>query len=446
MLGVSRTTPNEPSKFNLAKVFNQKNAIFKDEAVFDLEYIPETLPHREDKLETLARYFQAIIYRDISCAGKVVIILGPPGSGKTVTANYFGQTLYEYCLSRSKDNPAITPLFFLHVNCRRTPSWHLIFTSILRGLIPAFPERGYSVFELLDHLTVYLNESGMRLLLCLDEIDCILTKPEDHDVLYALIRQDKNYISRRAPHHSATIMLQNQAQISLILITRNPQLLSRFDTSIRSSLALRVIPFEPYPTEQVWDILEIRAQEGLSPGTYSQEILEAITSGTNGDARRAIELLWQSGKQAEESGVLQINLENVISSKARVLPIKQETITDLSRHLKLLLSAIVSFFQENSSRTVVTTPEVRGRYEEICEEQGERPRKRTQIWAFLQRLEQLELITLNIVNKHTSTGDSRGRITHISVNLPIEKVVSLLHGSLLPDSSIYSSINSTEGV
>ncbi|MHA2243909.1 MAG: Cdc6/Cdc18 family protein [Candidatus Hodarchaeales archaeon] len=444
-------THDEQTKFDLTNLLNNQSSIFKDETVFEPGYVPKTLPHRENELETLVEYFRTIIYQDVPCAGKVVVILGPPGSGKTVTGNYFGQTLREYCLVRAKEDPAIAPLLFIHVNGRRTPTWHQVFTSILRGLVSAFPPRGFSASELLSCLAQCLNELGLRLLLCVDEVDYLLSKPGGQEIFYALVRPEENHkrwTSDKTIDQSTVVIdrrLQTyELEISLILITRNSQFMAQVDDAIQSSLAFRVMIFEPYTLDQVRGILTDRAQAGLNPGTYSSEILETISYHNNGDARQAIEQLWRSGKQAEKKGSYQINMNHVFIAIPSIRQVEKGVISDLSTHLKLLLLAIGSLSQEDNTRSYVTTPEVQTRYEEICDDQGESPRRQTQLWTYLQHLQQLDLVKLDIVNAHTTIGKSLGRKTHIKINFSVEEVLPLLLDEIPLNSLPYTLNDSTE--
>ena len=108
------------SKFDLAKYFNKTHTIIKDEQIFEPNYIPECLVHREKELSSLATFFKSIISKNSinsgrsGQSGKQMIIQGSVGLGKTVVVKQFGDTLEDYCRNRSNEN--IIRISFFHMN------------------------------------------------------------------------------------------------------------------------------------------------------------------------------------------------------------------------------------------------------------------------------------------------------------------------------------------
>ncbi|UCG90211.1 MAG: AAA family ATPase [Candidatus Heimdallarchaeota archaeon] len=402
------------SKFDLTKFLAKKQTIIKDDQVFEPNFIPEYLVHRENELTLLANHFKSIISKNSIITGKQVIIQGPVGLGKTVVVRQFGLTLENYCCAKSEDN--IANLSFFHMNCRRQRSWYLILTSILTQLVPAFPIRGFSVDELLTYLVKILKERNQGLLICLDEIDYLLSETKGHDVLYSLTR-----------HHEGVNHCE-QTQISLILVTRNPHFQKFLDPALLSSLSQRVIIFEPYNATKLFDILSLRAQQGLYEEAYSNDILKTIADFAykNGDARYAIELLWRSAKVAEQEESQYIDFEHIRKAQVSIFPIKQSIITDLTSQLKKVLFALALLLKHEKNRAFVTTNELQNKYNEICKKSQEKPRKQTQFWNYLQKLAGLGLIELQVQNRHQN-GKSAGRTTLISISdLPVSDLLLLL--------------------
>ncbi|MHA2203663.1 MAG: Cdc6/Cdc18 family protein, partial [Candidatus Hodarchaeales archaeon] len=389
-------------------------SIIKDDTVFEPTFIPENLVHRDTELSLVANHFKSIVSKSAKISGKQVIIQGPVGLGKTVVAKHFGLTLEKYCHSSSDAN--IAKIVYFHMNCRRQRSWYLILTSILRQLVPAFPLRGFSVDELLTYLIHIITERNQGLLICLDEIDYLLSEAKGVDVLYSLIR-----------HHEG-INQKKQARISLICVTRNPRFQNLLDSALLSSLSQRIIVFEPYTAEQLFDILFQRAQQGLYESAYSKEVLKTIASlaFNTGDARYAIELLWRSAKVAEQEESSTINFEHVRKAQVSVFPINQSIITDLPPQLKRVLLALASLLNSQKNTAHVTSSELREKYREICKKFHSKPRKQTQFWNYLQQLAKQGLIELEVHNRHEN-GKSAGRTTLIGISdLPVGDLLFLL--------------------
>lgn len=398
--------------FNLVKFLNQQQNIIKDEHIFEPTYIPECLIHREKELSLLANHFKSVLSKNTSKSGKHIIIQGSVGLGKTVVVKKFGLTFEEFC----RANKDVSKVSYFHINCRRQRSWYLILTSILRQLVPAFPIRGFGVDELLSFLTKIMNEKDHGLLICLDEIDYLLSERSDHDVLYSLIRYHEGVL-----HHE-------QIPISLILITRNPHFQTLLDNALLSSLCHSLIVFEPYNSVQMFDILSLRVQKGLHENTCSDDIIRSITSlmVNNGDVRTAIELLWRAAKVAEQEKSPRINFEHIRKAKSSLFPIKQSIITDLPQQQKYILQALALLLRYETSRNFVTTRELQEKYCEICIEAQIHPRKQTQFWTYLQELAKHGIIELEVRNRHRN-GKSAGRTTMISISdIPISELLLLL--------------------
>ncbi|MFX0050969.1 MAG: Cdc6/Cdc18 family protein [Candidatus Hodarchaeota archaeon] len=402
------------SNFDIINFLNQKHSILKREEVFEPNFIPERLAHRTEELVQLTNHFKSIISRKKSQSGKQVIIQGPVGSGKTVVAKQFGLTLEAFCSDRSDQDRA--RLSFFHKNCRRQRSWSLIFNSILRQLVPAFPVRGFSADELLNYLIKVLEERKQGLLLCLDEFDYLMSESKGQNILYSLIR-----------YHEG-INTHQDTQISLILITRNPYYQSLFDSALLSSLSQCIIKFEPYSQAQLYDILSYRAKYGLYETAYTEAIIKQVCSLAfkNGDARYAIELLWRSAKVAEQERKLKIEFEHLRKAQVSVFPLKQSFITDLPSQIKYVLLALALLLNLEINRASVTSTELRKKYVEICRENHIRPRKQTQFWIYLQELAKQGIIELEVKNQHEN-GRSAGRTTFISIpDFPVSELLILL--------------------
>ena len=413
------------TRFILESCFNQRSDIFIDEEVFEPSFIPESLVHREVELETLAQHFKPLLNMNGKNHGNHVIIQGSVGLGKSTVVKQFGATLEKYSIERTEEN--IPLILYFHLNCRRQRSWNLLFTSILRQLISAFPARGYSAAELFECLQSLIKERNQKLLLCLDEIDYLLSK--GGDFLYSLIR---NYEGTNAKHSSG---------ISLVLITRNPSFQAYLDSTLYSSLSKRMIIFHPYNVEQLFDILLSRAKLGLKSTSYSHQILKEVASlsHTHGDARYAIELLWRAAKMAESSGKQEIHFEHVRKAQASNFPIKSSIITSLPAHQRLVLLSIARLLQQYPSKSYAYSTEIIKQYEKSCEEVGEIPRKLTQFWSYLRELKINGFIQIQIVNRHKK-GRSEGRVAKISINdLPVRELISLLSRKINTNDYICSS-------
>jgi len=404
--------------FRLVDCFDQQSQIFEKEEVFGPSFIPESLYHREKEFSALASHFKVILAKSSNIPGKQVIIQGSVGLGKTAVAKQFGITLESY--SQKKNDIDNNRIAFFHLNCRRLRSWNLILTSILRQLVPAFPLRGYSASELLVFLGSIMEERNQKVLLCLDEIDHLISRSNGQDILYSLIRGNEGTCKGKS------------SSFSLILITRNPNFQEYLDPAIFSSLSKRMIIFPPYTHNQILDIVTRRAEQGLKLSAFSPEILEmiAVMAQKQNDARYAIELLWRAGKTAEGEKKQEILYEHVRKAQLNNFPVKQSLIADLPQHQKLILFTIAQLLLRRNSEGYILSNEIKREYEINCAIKGIIPRKQTQYWIYLQELTKSGLITSEVINRHIK-GKSLGRTAKISISdFPVGELTAFLDKTL----------------
>jgi cell division control protein 6 len=373
-------------------------------------------------MKGLVNYFRSIITNPTASSRKVVLY-GPVGTGKTLVSRAFGHDIAQYI---KKEHQPGNPIFkYFHVNCRKTKTPHLILTTALRELVPGFPLRGFSVDELLRMFTLLLFEQNLVVLLVLDEIDYLISD-ERTDFLYQLSR-----IEECPPVHNSRYSnysgSKTEARFNLMAITRDKNFRHYLDSSTASSLGRNFILFPPYSRNQLFDIINDRAERGLREECYDDELIEVIASLAEeyGDARFAIELLWRSAKLADKEAVDCITPEHVRKAIVAVLPMEKSVISELAQHQQIILLSIAKLLNDN--RPVVTTPEIKEFYIQICEEAGIRPRRPTQVWAYLKDLSRLGLIHQEVENRHNTQGRSLGRVTSVRIrDIPLKEIIEII--------------------
>jgi cell division control protein 6 len=379
---------------------SQENTVFVDERILDLNYIPDTLLHRDEELRMLNALFDFMIQNPYDISQRAIII-GDVGTGKTALAQRFGLNLMKQANSRRLN------VRYIHVNCRELRgSLFMILRRIVQSLRPQFPERGYAASELLETLIQILDEENIQLLLGLDEIDSLIEK-EGSEALYYLTR-----VQERRP--------EEERRLSLLVISRDVEIFRRLDRSTLSSLQRNVIRMSSYSQGELSDIVRSRAERAFKENAISLEIIEFISelaSMERGDARYAIDLLWRSGKYADVSYSNNIQLEHVRKAAATLFPVLREsTVKQLSLHEQLVLLGIGRFFLRNEVAKA-TTGEIETSYHIVCEEYGEKPRGHTQLWKYMNNLKNLDAIDIKL------SSTSRGRTHLISLSkIPAEEL------------------------
>ena len=130
----------------------RKTSVFKRDGIhkLDFEYVPSRLPHREEYLEKLVKFFRVAIDQP-GMLSERILITGESGTGKTATAKRVGAALERIAKNRGMN------LIYAHINCRTTSGKFGLVQNIIRQAAPTLPLRGYGPIELLHALWDYLN-------------------------------------------------------------------------------------------------------------------------------------------------------------------------------------------------------------------------------------------------------------------------------------------------
>ncbi len=404
-------------------VFGSTSKIFINESILYPEYIPKKHPHRGKHLLELGNVMRNFVVNEKALPVKVVL-LGPPGTGKTMIASKFGDIIRDMCRSR---RGIARPIEYIIVNCYILKSPFSIYREVASRLGLTIPRRGFSKEEVLKLIVNQLEIQGKALILVLDEAD-FLTRGPKSEIFYDLARLVEAYPERRP-------------RISLIFIMRNPLSILNLDGAIRSTLFHYVIKFKPYSKAEIIDILWARIEEGaMHPSAVDDEITDMIGElvghdrGGNGDARMALEILFIAGKKAESRGRSSIVPEDVREAFSMVTPFPKSLLEYLELHEVLLLLALVRLLKNNEFVNWVTTGTLEDMYADICDEYDVEPRGHTMVWEYIQRMKDMGIL------KATPTSKGKGRTTRISLpgvplNVLEEELLRLLRKHLLKKES-----------
>ncbi len=374
-----------------------KPSIFKDERKLDINFIPDTLPHRNKELSLLSQLFLTLLTNPNEISRKV-LVTGRTGIGKTVTVKFFGNLLVK--AAKKKD----ISISYIHVNCRKERTSYKVMIKIIRSINKSFPKRGYSPQDLLEIIDDFLNTHNLHILIILDELNYLINN--DNDLIYSLTRLNDD--SYNVPQ-----------RISLIGIVRDVSCINNLDNSTLSTLQRNIIRFENYTNEQIFDILKYRAEISFKKNVLSDELIEMISDivSLNGDIRYGLNLLWKAGKIAENKNLKLISSECIRLANQDMVPFSTlDILKDMtSQKLIFLLATILHLKTNNENR--ITFLEILKPYLILCENAGLRPRSYSQLWNYLQEYKKEKLIYVKLQSKSI-----RGRKALIEIpDIPLLK-------------------------
>ena len=348
------------------------SSVIKNPNTLDFDYVPEELLHREEPLRLLAQMFKPLL----SNISQNSVIRGPVGTGKTVIAKKFCSSLVNLARKQGKI------VEYIHINCRKRSTDAMALLGILNYFDSRFPDRGFSVQEMLQVLRKQLKKRDVQLLVVLDEADALLKK-NSSNIVYSLTRFSDESSKERIP-------------ISLILISQK-DVLSMLDSSSLSTFKRsNVVSLNKYSREELFDIVRQRIDIAFHNGTVDEGCAELIADIASewGDARFAIELLWKAGIAADHQHVQMVVPEHVRTAKAETYSIVTESkLRNLERHQLITLQAIAKRLYRDGT-AYVNTGDAEKTYVLTCEEYDEKPRTHTMFWNYLKDVESAGFINI----------------------------------------------------
>ncbi len=378
---------------NIFDEIGDKESVFKDKKFLDHRFLPDRLPHREEQIRSIAKYWVEALN---GVTPPDVTIYGKTGTGKTAVAKFAMKQLKE--ASRDCDVNIRTE----YIRCTDYTTEYQVIARLCQQLGRDVPYRGWTKAEIVNTFRNMFKKNAfgqdMILMVVLDEIDILLRNDGD-GLLYTLTRTDN---------------------VSILSISNYVEFKKFIKPRVRSSLRDREIVFPPYGAQQLVDILEERSKLSFKEGALDDDVIPlcaALAAKEEGDARYALDVLRTAGEIADERESEIVQGDFVREAKDYI---EHNKITDIVLTLpsqqQRVLEAILYLTKRKEEITSGRLYEV---YKDISKGDSVSYRR---IFDFINELEMLGLISTNTVSR----GRGKGR-TNI-INLQCD--TSLLEDSL----------------
>ncbi len=389
--------------------FISKESLFSNKSVLQSNFVPETINHREEQLNQIAKILAPALKQD---KPSNLFIYGKTGTGKTLTIKYL---INEMSSVAEKNNVLIK---FIYINCKLKKSAdteYRLIAQLAREFGKAIPSTGLPTDEVYKIFFEVLGKEKQIVLLFLDEIDQLVKKTGD-EILYNLTRINSE--------------LRN-TQVTLVGISNDLLFTDYLDPRVKSSLSEEELLFPPYNALQIQDILRQRAALAFKQNALEQGVVEkcsAYAAREHGDARRALELLRVAGELAERNSKESINLACIDEAEEKI---ERDRIEDIIKTQPKQFQAVMfSIFlvRQNSERSTIYTGEVYELYKEICAKSNLRPLTQRRVTDILAELDMLGVVNAKVISK-----GRQGRTKEITLAVPISscpKIRKLLEESL----------------
>lgn len=330
--------------------------VFRDEHVFEIDYVPEVFRHRESQLQTLQYALRPAVRGNRPLN---VMVRGPPGTGKTTAVQkLFGE------LGGQRGVRTV------RVNCQVDSTRYAVFSRVFESIFEYEPPAsGISFKKLFGQVADHLVEEEEVLVVALDDVNYLFYENEASDALYSLLRAHEAHPG---------------AKVGVIAVSSDLDLdvIDSLDGRVQSVFRPEEAYFNRYGRDEIRDILAQRVKVGFREGSVPSGVLDDVASLTAdaGDVRVGIDLLRRAGLHAESRASKVVEPEDVeaVSEEARHIHLARR-IDGLNDTERALLEVIVDHDGKRAGDV----------YEAFKDETGLGYTRYTEV---VNKLDQLELI------------------------------------------------------
>lgn len=320
---------------------------------------------------------------------ETVIIYGKTGTGKSLVSRCTTREAY----NRARENG--TRLQYAYIDCSDYTSETQASREIARQLREnleaekKIPRTGISAADYRDIVWELLGQNAVNsFVVILDEID----KLENDSVLRSL--------SRAAESGKA------ECYIGAICISNKVEYKDQLNERLKSSLQENELIFHPYDANQLQHILENR-RDAFKEGVLGEGVIPraaALAAREHGDARKAVDTLYEAGRLAEGEDVSKVTESHVDDALQRAETNRvEQLISGSTPHVKHVLRAL-ALLTESRDNDMFRTHKIYSFYERIADQQGTDSLSEDRIYRLLK-----EQAFLGITEaQHTGGGHGEG--------------------------------------
>lgn len=303
--------------------FEPQPSVFNEDRALLEKWKPNEIVGRDEELDWLHNFLQPIMNREHP---KNAFIYGKTGVGKTVSTRFKLDDLME---SAAEYDIATD---FIWINCNGLTSSYQVaieLTNEIANPNEQLPATGLPPSEVYNRMWDVLDGYEDTVIIVLDEVDSIGSKD---DLLYKLSRAEKE--------RDLT-----ETEISVIGISNDLSFREKLDPRVQSSLCERELQFSTYDAGELQAIMKRRADTAFNDGALESGVIPlcaALVTSESGDARKALDLLYEAGQVARGEDADVVTEEHVRKGwdelrRERIV----EGLSECNDHEFILLSAVL---------------------------------------------------------------------------------------------------------
>ncbi len=346
------------------KILWGDESVFKDESVFDPEYLPEVLLHRDRQLDSIAANLRPAVK---GRSPMHTVCVGPPATGKTSCVRFVLNELQDFNVKS------------VYIRCPIYRTEYNIISRIYEISCERLaPQKGVPIPSMLSKISNSLDEP---IVVVLDDINFLDVATAD-SLLYNFCKMHEEFA----------------VKLGLICISTEVRFVGMLETA-GAVFHPDEIYFPLYDEGEIRDILRWRVERGFYYGAMSDDAFDRIVELTakHGDLRFGLYILRMAGISAERRASRKVeveDVENVYEGGLKVFVAK--SISALNSDEREVLKTIYLINEDVSSGDLyaIIYNEVKMSY--------------TRFYEILEKLERLRLIDVVMGSKK-----KRGRTRYI---------------------------------
>lgn len=392
--------------------------IFADRDVLRHDYMPETLPHRDEHIHRLG----AIVAPALD-GSKIsnTFIYGKTGTGKTAVA----KLVLSHLERRAAETGA--PIRVSYVNCRLAGTNYRVLADLCHAISVNIPFTGLASGEVFDRFRSAMASARQCMIVVLDEVDALVKRHNDDSLLYEMTRINESL---------------RGSWIGIVGISNDLHFKDFLDPRVLSSLSEEELVFRPYLADELYDILLARARLAFIENALPESTLRlssALAAGEHGDARRALDLLRVAGELAEREGANTVDEGHVKLAQRKIEDDRvAEVLRSLPLHSKVVLAA--AYLINDRTEGGAITGDVYNVYEELCGITNVEPLTQRRVSGLLN-----ELDIMGILNARVVSLGRYGRTKRIRLGIPPKVLLDIFSDEALVSRLISYSPRCLEG-
>ena len=402
---------NKKMKEELDKIFESfdKNIIFKDKSLLQINYTPELIHHRDEQIKQIASILAPVLRGEKTSN---LFLYGKTGTGKTLSIKYVRDGLFKRFKKDMKFDLRIE-----YLNCKLkkvSDTEYRILAELIKKLGGEVHATGLPTQAVYNKFIELIDSKEQLVVLILDEIDQTIKKISNN-FLYNLTRLNSEL---------------SKSQICLIGISNDLTFLDEIDPRVRSSLSEEEIVFPPYNALQIQDILNKRAENAFKSKVLSEGVVAkcaAYAAREHGDARRALDLLRVAGELAERQSSKKVNLKHIDDANSKI---ERDKIIDVvksePKQFQYVLHSIISL-AENKNENFFTG-DIYNHYQKICQKNKSEILTQRRVSDIIQEFDMLGIINVRVISKGRG-----GRMREVKLAISndiLEKVKEIVKNSI----------------